>query len=168
MILAYVLQRPMALFGVIFVFVGSLCLILALAFSDRGSALWLGGILFAGLLLFVLAKRHPSAELVHHYYQALEKQEYEMAFQYLSQAMGMTRARFVQNEQSADAAQGTVTSHRITNVAINSSFRVGHASFTVKVKRNEQWHRVYPYVVKEGKQWKIGRFDSAQAIVNDD
>lgn len=165
MILGYVMQRPVAVVGVVLVFMGSLFFILTPL--NSGYISWTGGMMVAGLCLFFLAKKHSSAELIHRYYQALEKQEYEMAFQYLSQAMGMTWARFVQNEQSADAAQGTVTSHRITNVAINSSFRVGHASFTVKVKRNEQWYRVYPYVVKEGKQWKIGRFDSAQAIVND-
>jgi phosphatidylglycerophosphate synthase len=166
MIVAYLLQRPLALAGLVLLLLGGLFLIL----TPRESAFlaWTGVCLLAGLALVSLARRHASAEAVHRYYQALAMQEYEVAFQYLSPVMGMPLTRFVAQAQATDTALGVVTSYLITRVAIVSSCRTGHASFTVKVKRHGQWYRLHPYVVKEGRQWRIRRFDAAQAMISND
>lgn len=160
MILNYVLQHKLGFMTVaaaIVVFWGVLFFFMLT---------WVAGclLLCLGLVLFLLAKNHPSADLVHRYYQALEKQDYPLAFQHLSPHMGITEAMFLKKEQASDAAQGTMTRHFITNAALHDR----QASFTVKVERDGQWSRVYPYLVKEGKQWKIRRFDLSRAIFSNE
>lgn len=160
---------PIALIGIAFIFVGSIFLILSLWHGDF--LLPAGTLMGSGLLLFLLARNHPSADLVHRYYQALAQQDYELAFQYLSPKMGMTWSRFQQQVQTTDTAQGRVTAHLITRFSFASykrSLRINHASFTVKVKRGEQWDRAYPYLVKEDKQWKIRYFARSHVILNNE
>lgn len=144
--------------------------ILSLAFGGIGFIL-----LLVGLFLFLRAGNHPSAKVVHHYYTALENQDYAAAFQDLNPNIQtpdrepFTLAWFIQQEQMSKKTQGTITTHAITNFNMTSasiSLRISYASFTVKVTRGESTYKTYPYVVREGDQWKILRFDGSQQRLN--
>lgn len=139
---------------------------LSLFFGGGGLAMAL-----VGALLFLLAKDHPSAQLVHHYYTAIGNQDYATAFQDLSLSMKtpwgqpITQDWFIQKELKSDEVNGRVTNHTITNFCMTAttfSFRMTLASYTVKVARGEHVSKVYPRVVREGEQWKIVGFDQSQ------
>lgn len=129
-------------------------------------------LLFVGGFLFLRARNHPSAEIVHQYFTALENQDYVAAFQYLSpymlasERMPSTQSRFVRVQEAQDRTQGKVTRHAITNIVMTSasffSSQLAEASYTVKVMRGARVLQLHPYVVKEGEQWKILRFDSCR------
>lgn len=139
--------------------------IFLLIFGSIGLAFFL-----VGTLLFLLAGNHPAAELVQRYFTALENQDYATAFACLSPHMEtpervpLTLNRFIQMQQASERSQGKVTGHVFTmkwSMTSNHlfSFRMAQASFTMKVTRGEKTEEAYPFVVREGTQWKILRFD---------
>jgi membrane-bound ClpP family serine protease len=122
-----------------------------------------GLVLFlVGALLFLFAKNHPSVELLHRYFMALETQDYAAAWECLSSHMKilegvpLTPDSFMQMQQALSRKLGAITEHKLTG---GWSMIANQASFTVKVTRGENTSKVYPYVVREGTRWKILRFD---------
>ena len=117
--------------------------------------------LVAGLLLFLFARNHPSADLIHHYYLAFTNQDYSTAFQDLNRSMrtpegeAVTKDWFMQRALAYDTAKGRVTSHSIRGFRLNPN----RGKFTVKVTRNEQSYTVHLHVSKEGDEWNINGFD---------
>ena len=117
--------------------------------------------LVTGLLLFLFARNHPSADLIHHYYLALTNQDYTTVFQDLNRSMmtpegePLTPAWFMQRAQAYDTAKGRVTNHTIRGFRLNPN----RGKFTVKVTRGEQSYQVHLYALKEGDEWKINGFD---------
>ena len=118
-------------------------------------------LLVVGLLLFLLARNHPSATVIHHYYLALKNQDYPTAFQDLNPSIQtpegepVTQDWFIQRVQASNTAQG-----RLTNTTIRQ-FRLTpkRANFTVQVTRGEQSYPVHLHVLKESDEWKINGFD---------
>jgi hypothetical protein len=117
-------------------------------------------LLVMGLFLFLFARNHPSADLIHHYYLAFTNQDYATAFQYLnpdmktSQGQQITQDWFIQEAQAYDIAKGKATNTTIRNFRLNPK----HANFTVKVTRGEQSYKVHFHVVKQSDVWKINGF----------
>ena len=117
--------------------------------------------LLVGLFLFLFARNHPSADLINHYYLALDNQDYTTAFQHLNPSMKtpqgepITQAWFIQRAQASDTAKGKVTNHTIRGFRLTST----RGNFTVKVTRGEQSYKVHLHVLKEGDDWKINGFD---------
>lgn len=117
--------------------------------------------LVVGLLLFLIARNHPSAHLINHYYLALTNQESTTAFQDLNPSIKtpegepITQAWFIQRVQASDAAQG-----RVTNTTIRKFRQTpNRENFTVQVTRGEQSYPVHLHVLKESDEWKINGFD---------
>lgn len=135
-----------------------------------GEALFGGGtglVLFLiGTLLFLFARNHPSVELLHRYFLALEAQDYVTAWECLSphmkilEGVPLTPDSFTRMQQALDRRQGAITRHTLT---WGWSMIANQASFTVKVTRGESTSKIYPHVVREGSQWKILRFDPFRA-----
>ncbi len=118
-------------------------------------------LLVVGLLLFLLARNHPSAALIHHYYLALKNQDYPTAFQYLNPSIKtpegepVTQDWFIQRVQASNTAQGKATNTIIRQFRLTPK----RANFTVQVTRSEQSYPVLLHVVQQGDEWKINGFD---------
>ncbi len=124
-----------------------------------------------GLLLWLLpGGDSPSANVVNHYYTALENQDYSTTFQYLDLSIGtpwgqMTtpdefvskaQVEFTNRAQEYDAQHGKITTYSFTGVRANPSERI----YTMRVTR---WggasYRAKLRLMKQGYDWKIVSFD---------
>lgn len=117
--------------------------------------------LLAGLLLLLIGRDHPAMEIMHHYYTALEQQNYTTAFQYVNiltktpQNLQMTQDRFISREQRDDHAWGKRNHYKI----IYYSLGWKQIRIIIEVTREPMKYREYVTIRKGDMTWKISSFD---------
>ena len=103
----------------------------------------------------------PTANVVNHYYSALERQDYAAASEDLDLTMGvfagqrLTQAELIERAQAEDAEHGPITSYALARVQANP----GRRAFTIKVSRGSGAYLTRLQLAKLGAGWKIVGFD---------
>lgn len=96
------------------------------------------------------------------YYQAIEKQDYATAYNYLDtskvslQGQALSQQAFIKAAQLLDTTQGPVTKHNITNIQVNNDT----ATLTVTATRGGSSYEVHLQLQKIGDSWKIIQLDN--------
>lgn len=117
-------------------------------------------LLLVGLVLWLLPGNSPASNVVNQYYDALTRQDYSTAFQYLDPFMStpqgtLTSAWFTQRAQAYDAENGRVIRYALAGVQANPGKRL----YTIKVTRERSTYRTRLRLIKQGYDWKIAGFD---------
>lgn len=116
-----------------------------------------------GLILWLLpGGESPTAQVVNHYYAALENQDYAAAFECLDFSAGfpfgtaITQAEFVEKARAYDAEHGRVVNYVLRGVQAQPSYRV----YFIKVTRVDgRAYRTRLRLAKRAGEWKIVGFD---------
>jgi hypothetical protein len=120
------------------------------------------GIFFvAGIGFFAKSVALPAIT-VNQYYSAVEKQDYNTAFSYIStnlttNGQNLTQELYTTTAQTLDAAKGKVTNFSVGNVSTTNNV----ASVTVSVTRgNAAPYDVHLQLQQVNGSWKITSFDN--------
>jgi len=119
----------------------------------------------AGVGFFASSLAAPSAT-ASNYYQAIEKQQYKVAYGYLDtgslnlQEQQLTAETFSFVAEARDAAAGKVTRFSQTNINVNTNNGVSTAVATMSVTRGSQTYSVQLQMKEENNVWKITDFNT--------
>ncbi len=119
----------------------------------------------AGVGFFANSLAAPSAT-ASNYYQAIEKQQYKVAYSYLDtgslnlQEQQLTAETFSFVAEARDAAAGKVTRFSQTNINVNTNNRASTAVVTMSVTRGNQTYSVQLQMKEENNVWKITDFNT--------
>lgn len=117
----------------------------------------------AGVGFFASSLAAPSAT-VSGYYQAIENQQYKVAYGYLDpssrslQEQQLTAETFSFEAETRDAADSKVTKFSQTNINVNTDNGVSTAVVTLSVTRGRLTYSVQLQMKEENNVWKITDF----------
>lgn len=119
----------------------------------------------AGVGFFASSLAAPSAA-ASGYYQAIESQQYKVAYGYLDtsslnlQEQQLSAETFSFEAETRDAANGKVTKFSQTNINVNTDNGVSTALVTIAVTRGSQTYSVRLQMKEENNVWKITDFNN--------